>query len=213
MPAPDSPLPSEAGVNRRKLTMISRPLTLPVLSAFFFFGGGALLIVLALWFIGAPAHSVNLRHVAGVVEDATDTRRHKEPSGTSSFALIVKDSDGKSVPLHVVKKHVKPDDLRALVGHRVSALHHGGLVYELRSEQGILFTFNDTVPIAAPEGPALYWSGIASLAVGLLLLLAQITKGRAPRLNAALDPHQRPPAVDNYRIAFPPPIRLGACIA
>ena len=134
---------------------------------------------LFLWFVGAPAHSVNLRHVAGVVEDATDTKRHKEPSGTSSFALVVKGSDGKSVPLRVVKRHVKANDLRALVGHRVSALHHRGLVYELRSEQGILFTFNKAVPIAAPDGHALYWSGIASLTVGLLLLLAQFAKRRA----------------------------------
>ena len=69
--------------------------------------------------------------------------------------------------------------LRALVGHRVSALHHRGLVYELRSEQGILFTFNKAVPVAAPEGLELYWSGIASLTVGLLLLLAQFAKRRA----------------------------------
>ena len=178
-------------------------------------GGGALLIVTALWFIAAPADSVNLRHVAGVVEKATDTRRHKEPGGTSSFALIVKDSDGKSLPLHVVKKHVKPDDLRALVGHRVSALHHGGLVYELRSEQGILFTFSDTVPIAAQEGTAFYWSGIASLAVGLLLLWLNHERS-GTLFECGTCPHQGPPAVDNYRIglgSFPPAIRLGACIA
>ena len=168
MPAPGFAI--EIGANRRKHIMSYRSLKLPALTALIFLGGGALLIVTALWFIAAPANSVNLRHVAGVVEKATDTRRHKEPGGTSSFALIVKESDGKSLPLHVVKKHVKPDDLRALVGHRVSALHHGGLVYELRSEQGILFTFSDTVPIAAREGAAFYWSGIASLAVGLLLL-------------------------------------------
>ena len=160
--------------------MTSRSLTLPVLIALIFLGGGALLIATTRWFIGAPADSVNLRRVAGVVEEATDTKRHKEPKGTSSFALVVKGPDGKSVPLHVVKKHVKADDLRALVGHRVSALHHRGLVYELRSEQGILFTFGDTVPTSAREGAAFYWSGIAALAVGLLLLLAQITKRRAP---------------------------------
>ena len=131
-------------------------------------------IVIALWFIGSPAHSVNLRHVAGVVEDATDTKHHKEPSGTSSFALVVKGSDGKSVPLRVVKRHVKADALRALVGHRVSALHHRGLIHELRSEQGILFTFNKAVPIAAPEGLALYWSGIASLDGGPALALGSI---------------------------------------
>ena len=180
MPAPDSAKPARINArHHRKVTMISRPLTLPVLGAFFLFGGGALLIVLALWFIGSPAHSVNLRHVAGVVEDATDTKHHKEPSGTSSFALVVKGSDGKSVPLRVVKRHVKADALRALVGHRVSALHHRELVYELRSEQGILFTFNKAVPVAAPEGLELYWSGIASLTVGLLLLLAQFAKRRA----------------------------------
>jgi hypothetical protein len=162
-----------------QVIMSYRSLALPVPTALILLGGGALLIAIALWFIAAPANSVNLRRVAGVVEEATDTKRHKEPSGTSSFALVVKGSDGKSVPLHVVKKHVKADDLRALVGHRVSALHHGGLVYELRSEQGILFTFGDTVPITAQESAALFWSGIASLAVGLLLLSVQIAKRRA----------------------------------
>jgi hypothetical protein len=160
--------------------MTFRSLTLPVPLALILLGGGGLLIATALWLIGAPADSVNLRHVAGVLEAATDTKRHKGPSGTSSFALVLKGSDGKSVPLHVVKKHVKVDDLRALVGHRVSALHHGGLVYELRSERGILFTFSDTVPSAAQAGSAFYWSGIASVAMGLLLLSAQIAKRRAP---------------------------------
>jgi hypothetical protein len=138
MPAPDSAETARIDARRTasQVTMTSRSLTLPVIVALIFLGGGALLIATTLWFIGAPADSVNLRHVAGVVEEATDTKRHKEPIGTSSFALIVRDSDGKSVPLHVVKRHVKADDLRALVGHRVTALHHGGLVYELRSDRG-----------------------------------------------------------------------------
>ena len=97
--------------------MSYRSLMLPVPTALILLGGGGLLIAIALWFLAAPADSVNLRHVAGVLEEATDTKRHKEPSGTSSFALVVKGSDGKSVPLHVVKNHVKADDLRALVGH------------------------------------------------------------------------------------------------
>jgi hypothetical protein len=162
--------------------MSYRSLTLPVLTALILLGGGGLLIAIALWVISSPVDSVNLRHVAGVLEEATDTKRNKEPGGTSSFALVVKGSDGKSVPLHVVKKHVKADDLRALVGHRVSALHHGGLVYELRSERSILFTFSDPVPIAAHEGAAFYWSGIASLAVGLILLwLKSRSENRARR--------------------------------
>ena len=160
--------------------MTLRSLTVPVLIALPFLGGGALLIATTLWFIGAPADSVNLRHVAGVLEEATDAKRHKESSGTSSFALVVKGSDGKLVPLHVVRQHVKANDLRALVGHRVSAMHHNGLVYELRSEQGILFTFGDIVQSLPRRATAFYWSGIASLAMGLLLFSAQIAKRRAP---------------------------------
>ena len=114
------------------------------------------------------------------MEEATDTKRDKEPSGSSSFALVVKNSDDKSIALHVVKQHVKADELRALVVHRVTALHHGALVYELRSDRGMLLASSDTVPIVAQKGTALYWSGVASLAMGLLLLSAQITKRRAP---------------------------------
>ena len=160
--------------------MTYRSLRLPAFIAHIFLGEGVLFIAIALWFIGAPTASVNLRRVAGVVEEATDTKRDKQPSGSSSFALVVKDSDDKSIALHVVKQQVEADELRALVGHRVTALHHGGLVYELRSDRGILFTFSDTVPIVAQKGTAFYWSGVASLAMGLLLLSAQITKRRAP---------------------------------
>ena len=159
--------------------MTYRSLALPVFIAHIFLGGGVVFIAIALWFISEPIDSVNLRHVAGVVEEATDTKRDKEPSGSSSFALVVKNSDGKSIPLHLVKQHVKADELRALVGHRVTALHHGGLVYELRSDRGILFTFSDPVPIVAQKGTEFYWPGLASLAIGLLAL-GSITKRRAP---------------------------------
>jgi hypothetical protein len=153
--------------------MTYRSLTFSVLVAHIFLGGGVLFIAIALWFISAPTDSVNLRHVAGVVEATAAPKRDKEPSGSSSFSLVVRDSAGKSIPLHVVKHHVNADELRALVGHRVTALHHGGLVYELRSDRGILFTFSDTVPIVARKGTAFYWCGLASLAIGLLLLSAQ----------------------------------------
>jgi hypothetical protein len=76
---------------------------------------------------------------------------------------------GDPLLLDVVKQNVRPDDVRALVGRTITALHDGSLIYELRSEQQLLFTYDDTSRIVAQEAKAFYWSGAISLGLGLVL--------------------------------------------
>jgi hypothetical protein len=146
-----------------------KPVSIPLLLTLIFLGSGVLLLGYAYWFVAPPAAKDSLRTFTGKVADATDTKHYKEPGETASFQLSLAGQHGDPLRLDVVKQSVRPDDMRALVGRTITALHDGSLIYELRSEQGLLFTYDDTSRVVAQEAKAFYWSGFVSLGLGLAL--------------------------------------------
>ena len=159
-----------------------KPVSIPLLLTLIFLGNGVLLLGYAHWFVALPATKDSLHTLTGKVTDATDTKHDKKPGETASFQLSLAGQHGDPLRLDVVKQNARPDDMRALVGQTITALHDGGLIYELRSEQGLLFTYDDTSRVVGQEAKAFYWSGFISVALGLVL--AAWThfgqRGRAP---------------------------------
>jgi hypothetical protein len=146
-----------------------KPVSIPLLLTLIFLGSGVLLLGYAYWFVALPAAKESLHAFAGKVTDATDTKHYKGAGETANFRLSMAGQHGDPLLLDVVKQNVRPDDVRALVGRTITALHDGSLIYELRSEQQLLFTYDDTSRIVAQEAKAFYWSGAISLGLGLVL--------------------------------------------
>jgi hypothetical protein len=146
-----------------------KPVSIPILLTLIFLGSGVLLLGYAYWFVAPPAAKDSLHTFTGKVTAATDIKHYKEPGATASFELSLAGQHGDPPLLDVVKQNVRPDDLRALVGRTITALHDGSLIYELRSEQALLFTYDDTSRVVAQEANAFYWSGFVSLGLGLAL--------------------------------------------
>jgi hypothetical protein len=159
-----------------------KPVSIPLLLTLIFLGSGVLLLAYAYWFVTLPAAKDSLHAFTGKVTDATDTKHYKQPDETAIFQVSVAGQHGDPLRLNVVKQNVRSDDMRALVGRTITALHDGSLIYELRSEQGVLFTYADTSRVVGQEAKAFYWSGFVSLALGLALAAwAHFgQRGRAP---------------------------------
>ena len=89
--------------------------------------------------------------------------------------------------MDVVKQNIKADDLRALVGSPITAKHLGGLIYELKSGGATLVSYEQTARVVAGDKSVGRWSGTASLAIGITMLLWSVAaKRRALCLPATL---------------------------